>query len=911
MKILGIAAPFGHDASAALIVDGKVVAAAEEERFTRVKHAESQKPVNSIKFCLEAAGLKPSDIDIVAYPWSYQALKDKRAEHFFRTIVNRPSRAYKKFFRNEKELRNQNNFVETTLKESGFDIEKTKVEWIEHHLSHMASSFYFSGMKEAAVMSIDAGGEIASTVIGFARNGKIEKIKEILSPDSLGEFYATMTDYLGFRRGNGEYKVMGMAPFGNPDEVEFDDVIWWNKRKKTYRCSDDFVWVQRSKRFRKDKVYSKKMVNRFGKQRKGDALDEPYIHIAAATQKKLEEITLKLVDTYLADELKKHGNLCFSGGCALNVVLNRILLKHPLIKNLYVQPASHDAGTSLGAAVVVAANYSDAIEPMNHAYYGPEYSNEEIEKVLRDSGYNYSKEIDIAQKSADLLDRGEIVAWFQGKMEWGPRALGNRSILGNPAMKGTADTINAMIKFREKWRPFCPSILKEYGKDILGSDQRAEFMAIAFDVNDYWKQKIPEVVHVNGTCRPQLVDKDTNPLYYKLIENFYKRTQTPVVINTSLNRRGEPMVCSPKDAVEMFKGSGLKYMAIGDFLVKKDDSFDIADIDESYYHNILKERKNKEKINKALFVRTDRLGEFLLSLYSIKKFKQEYPDTEVYLLASKNNIELVRNVDFIDYFLEYDHDCFSGIIGGFRLAKLLKKEKIDCIVVMNPNKVVHIASFLAQLPLRVGYNRKAAVCLNRKIEDLKSKAVKHEVEYNLDLVGLLCSDKKVPRIDLVVDEHISLEAIKNEIDISKKYCVIHPFSSYPKKKVDEGFWFDFVDKMRKSGNDNIVMIGSNQERQESLELADKLKINNLVGKLSLRQLATFLKYNCSAFVGLDSGPMHLASILNIPVVGLFKVFSPTRWGPFTKNSLVVSASEDDAFLEQCGRIINFISKHKL
>ncbi|QAT17008.1 hypothetical protein BU251_04295 [Candidatus Velamenicoccus archaeovorus] len=569
MKILGIAAPFGHDASAALLVDGKVVAAVEEERFSRRKHAKDECPRQSVKFCLETAGLKPQDIDAVAFPWALSALRQRRWEYFFRTFVSNPSRAYKKFFRNMKEYRGQAAFIARTLRESGFDKHQPQIHWIEHHIAHAASSYFLSGFKTAAVLSIDGGGEITSTLIGRAEGAAISKIKEIVAPDSLGNFYSTMTEYLGFEREDGEYKVMGMAPYGDAWKVNLDHILWWNPRRRTYRCNDDYVWVPRSKRARPDKVYSRKMIKEFGPEREGDELNVPYIHIAAATQRKLEDTTIRLLETYLAQELKSHGNLCFAGGCALNVSLNRILLKHPLVKNLWVQPSSHDAGGSIGAAAYAAAQLGDKIAPMEHVYLGPEFTNAQIEPVLKASGFRFEKCADICETASSLLKDGKIVGWFQGRMEWGPRALGNRSILGNPTIRGTNDRINAIIKFRESWRPFCPSMLKEYASDILGSDHPAPFMTFAFDVAPHWKERIPEAVHVDGTCRPQVVDERHNPKFHRLISLFHKKTRVPVVINTSLNRRGEPMICSPQDAILMFRESGLEYLAIGDYLVKK------------------------------------------------------------------------------------------------------------------------------------------------------------------------------------------------------------------------------------------------------------------------------------------------------------------------------------------------------
>lgn len=569
MKILGLAAPFGHDASAALLVDGKLVAAVEEERFLRKKHAKDEVPAESVKYCLKAAGLKPSDIDAVAFPWSLKALRARRLEYFFRTFPANPSRAYKKFFRNIQEYRGQTSFIEKTLVSSGFGPVRPKVHWIEHHLAHAASSFYLSGFDRAAVMSIDGGGELVSTMIGAGNGSRIRKIKEIIAPDSLGNFYSTMTEYLGFEREDGEYKVMGMAPFGDAWKADLDHILWWNKKRRTYCCNDEYVWVPRSKRARLDKVYSKKMIEEFGPEREGDELNVPYIHIAAATQKKLQDMTVRLLESYLADELREHGNLCFAGGCALNVSLNRVLMNHPLVKRLWVQPASHDAGTSLGAAVYAAAHYGDKVETMEHVYYGPEYSQQDIEKALQSSTFYYKKSPDICETVAGLLAEGKIVGWFQGRMEWGPRALGNRSILGNPTIKGTNDRINSIIKFRERWRPFCPSMLEEYASEILGSSHPSPFMTFAFEVSPTWKTRVPEAVHVDGTCRPQIVEEKHNPRYHRMISLFLRKTGVPVVINTSLNRRGEAMICSPQDALLMFSESGLEYLAMGDYLVAK------------------------------------------------------------------------------------------------------------------------------------------------------------------------------------------------------------------------------------------------------------------------------------------------------------------------------------------------------
>ena len=567
MVILGIAGALTHDPSAAIVIDGKVIAAAEEERFTRKKHSINDLPINAVHFCMKEANIKSDDIDIVVFPWScqiYNALKWKVVRRIWRT---RPSRAYMAIVQAQKKNNNALNKLYNTLKQCGINQKKVDIHYVEHHLAHASSAYHLSGFKNSAILTLDGLGECTTSLFAEGREGKIKKIYEIVYSDSLGRFYSTITAYLGFTVLDGEYKVMGMAPYGDPSKINISHII--KEQGLSFRANDDYVWPIRSKRYNPDLLIPKKMIEDWGLPRKGDDLSEPYIHIAAAAQRKFEEIVSYLVDKHLMKIIESSGSLCFAGGCALNVALNRILLKKPYIKNLWVQPASHDAGTSLGAATYIANEFGEKIEPMKHVYLGPEFSNQEIEQVIKKSNFPFKYESNICQVTADLLSKGEIVGWFQGRMEWGPRALGNRSILGNPFLKGTADKINALIKFREKWRPFCPSILGERSSEILHSNHPAAFMTTAFKVNLSWRDRIPEVIHVDGTCRPQIVEKGMNPKFYCVIENFYHKTGVPVVINTSLNRRGEPMICTPDDALAMFKESGLQYLVIGDFLLWK------------------------------------------------------------------------------------------------------------------------------------------------------------------------------------------------------------------------------------------------------------------------------------------------------------------------------------------------------
>lgn len=570
MKILGIGCSSYHDPSAALIIDGELVAAAEEERFSRHKHAFGENPVHAARWCLAEAGLKATDVDVVAFPWSAEILREKRWEYAKRAFAKTPSKAIRAFTKLMGLQRRRVGALHDTLRAIGLDPKEVEVDFVEHHLAHASSAFHFSGFPSAAILTADGEGEVTSTLFAEGLpDGRIQKLKEILKPDSLGLFYATMTEYLGFESMDGEYKVMGMAPYGDASRYDLSKLV--RVTDEGYRCDDERVWVARKNRAVDKKHYAKVMVEELGPARHGDDLIEPYVHIAAATQKLLEDVSLKLVENHLGEALKKHGGrLCFAGGVALNVKLNKRLIEHPLVDEVFVQPASSDAGIALGAASYAAAQRGEKVAPMTTAALGPRYSTEHVRKVLDGFCIPYEVAPDAPDAAAELLARGEVVAWFQGRMEWGPRALGQRSILGNPTVKGTADDINRRIKYREPWRPFCPSMLAERAHEVLDTHGHdSPFMTFTFAVRPEWKERIPEVVHVDGTARPQFVTPQANPRFHRLLQSFERRTGVPVVINTSLNRRGEPLICSPEDALNMFYASGLEYLVIEDCVVRK------------------------------------------------------------------------------------------------------------------------------------------------------------------------------------------------------------------------------------------------------------------------------------------------------------------------------------------------------
>lgn len=573
MIILGISGAVFHDASAALFIDGKLVAAAEEERFVRDKHAKGRFPVEAARFCLEQAGISPDEVDIVAMPYAPIGLFSPARWHYAMRHWYAPDRALTAIFNGNRRYRRNVRMAHDMMRAIGLNPRHVRLVPVEHHLTHASSAYHLSGFKEkTAIVTIDGKGEYATTMFGYAENGKIHKIKEFYDPDSLGGLYGALTEYLGFEMLDGEFKVMGMAPYGDPKRFDFSRLIDFDG--KNFKINTDYANVVGLRRYKEgDKSYyfSEKLIDWLGPKRQGDEIDDPYIDYAASMQNLLEEVALKLIDYYVGDIIRETGKICYAGGVALNVKLNQRIIAMDGVKELFVQPAANDAGTALGAASFVAAQMGEEIEPMQHAYLGPSYTSEQCIEACKqhEKAPAWIVLEDAPAKAAELLSQGNPVAWFQGRMEFGPRALGNRSILGDPSHEGVADRINAQIKYRERWRPFCPSMLDRVAPEILQTDHPSPYMTFTFDVAESWKSRIPEVVHEDGTARAQIVTRETNPRYYQLLEELEKRTGNGVVLNTSLNRRGEPMVCSPKDALDMFYGSDLEYLIMEDIMITK------------------------------------------------------------------------------------------------------------------------------------------------------------------------------------------------------------------------------------------------------------------------------------------------------------------------------------------------------
>jgi carbamoyltransferase len=572
MIILGLSGAVFHDPSAALFVDGELVAAVEEERFLRDKHAKGRFPVESTRYCLEYAGIRPQDVDIVAFPYAAISLASPARWHYALRHWYSPDRALTAIVNGNRRYRRNVRKVMELLDEVGIP-RTVRFVPVQHHLAHASSAYHLSGFRDkCAIVTIDGKGEYATTTFGYGEHGRIRILKEFYDPDSLGGMYGAMTEYLGFEMLDGEFKVMGMAPYGDPDRFDLSRLIRYDEESfKVNNHLVNCIGMRRYKENGKGYYFSPELINWLGPKRQGDEIDDPYVDYAASIQKLLEDVSLKLIDHYVGDIIRETGKVCFAGGVALNVKLNQRIINLPHVEELFVQPAASDAGTALGAASYVAMEEGETVARMEHVYLGPSYTTAQciVACEAHEAGPQWQQLEDPAVTGAELLAAGHPVAWFQGRMEFGPRALGNRSILGNPSVRGVADRINEQIKYRERWRPFCPSVLDRVAGDIIQTGHPAPYMTFTFDVNEAWKARIPEVVHEDGTARVQVVTRDTNPRYYRLIEELEKHTGNAVVLNTSLNRRGEPMVCSPTDALNMFFGSDLNYLVMENILVTK------------------------------------------------------------------------------------------------------------------------------------------------------------------------------------------------------------------------------------------------------------------------------------------------------------------------------------------------------
>ncbi|MBN1517137.1 carbamoyltransferase [Candidatus Sumerlaeota bacterium] len=584
MIILGISAYY-HDSAAALLRDGELIAAASEERFTRIKH-DQDFPVHAIRFCLDQAGVKIGDVDYVAF-------YDKpfvKFERLLATYVDFFPRGFASFFQAiPLWLKSRLWIKEHMLKELDY---KGELLFGEHHMSHAASCFLVSPFEEAAILTVDGVGEWSTTTQGIGRGNDIELLNEIRFPHSLGLLYSAFTYYLGFKVNSAEYKVMGLAPYGEP--------VYCDKIRELIDIKDDGSYVMNMDYF--EYPYGLRMTNGKFEELFGHPAypneQKPTRHqmdVAASLQQITNEIMLKLARSLRAKTGMK--KLTMAGGVALNCVANGEILRDGAFEDLWVQPAAGDAGGALGVAFHVwntVLGHPRTFK-MNHAYWGPEFSGEAIKTCLDAHGAQYEElpREQLVERVAQLIDGRNVIGWFQGRMEFGPRALGNRSILGDARDPEMQKTMNLKIKFRESFRPFAPAVLHERTHEWFDFDNQrhsSPFMLLVCQVaeerihssnghrpvktaDDVFAvqraSEAPAITHVDGSARLQTVRREENPLYYDLIEAFYRRTGCPVIINTSFNVRSEPIVCTPEEAYTCFMRTEMDYLVLGNFVCAK------------------------------------------------------------------------------------------------------------------------------------------------------------------------------------------------------------------------------------------------------------------------------------------------------------------------------------------------------
>ena len=542
MNILGLSGGVtqgNQDGAAALLVDGELVFAQEEERFTGHKHAVGSLPENATWAALDYACLDIRDIDFLTFHSSYEGYEDKLRKYFRHIFGHCPP-----------------------------------LRLVDHHHAHAASAFYASGFQSAMVFTADFSGDGTSTTLSYGSDGKLSLLRSFRKPQSLGIFYSLITQVLGFRRDSDEYKVMGMSAYGD----SLVDLSWLLRVEDGgYVLNEDYLVALRAgstNPSKQEPLYSDSLIDRIGIARhKNDIFDKQHFDLARSAQQSLNEAAISLI-RWLSKETAST-NLCIAGGVGLNCVMNQTLLSMDEVDNMFVQPAASDAGTAVGSAYVVAVEEGETICPFPGAYLGNEFSYESIEARIGNAGVHYREVSDPAELAAQAIAEGKIVGWFQGRHEFGPRALGARSILGDPRRADMKDLINVKVKFREEFRPFAPSILEEdankYFADYSGP---APYMTITFDANEASRKDIQAVVHVDGTSRLQTVNRDQNALYFDLISHFRKLTGVPAVLNTSYNVRGQTIVNTPDQAISTLFGSGMDMAFLGPFLITKNTGED-------------------------------------------------------------------------------------------------------------------------------------------------------------------------------------------------------------------------------------------------------------------------------------------------------------------------------------------------
>jgi carbamoyltransferase len=601
MNVLGMMG-FGENPAACLLQDGRLVAFAEEERFTRLKGSNDMCPTRAMAYVLGAAKLPLTAVDRIAFGWNSNKYPWTMLRNFagnYLRYSGRERKAHHEMKESSSKMVALETLLEfhpdrirshivTGLRAAGLTGRIPPIEFVDHHLAHAYSTYFCSGFDQAGILTLDGSGENIATQLAIGRGDRVEVVESFEIPHSLGWFYAATTEYLGFIPYRDEGKVMGLAALGeerrerNKWVEPLSRVLQIGRRgyevDPTYTkfgghyhgslFTDQLVKLVTSVDPEATPIAYGEKASRNGQHFSKYLLDT-YVDFAWAAQELLERAAVMLARRLV----EEHGqeNLCIAGGVGLNCKMNGEILRQSGCKNVFVQPASSDCGTGLGAAMIVAQRHGDPVRnPLRHVYYGPGFSNDEIHAALEGCKVRFKQVDDPSLEAAELLEQGKIIAWFQGRMEFGARALGGRSILANLTVPGVKDRVNAEVKYRESWRPFCPSMIAEARCQYIENPNEASFMTVAYRSTDSAARQLPAIVHVDGTMRPQVIDAAVNPQFHRLIADVGRRTGHPVVMNTSFNVRSEPIICTPLEAVRCFYSNGLDALIIGDFALTKE-----------------------------------------------------------------------------------------------------------------------------------------------------------------------------------------------------------------------------------------------------------------------------------------------------------------------------------------------------
>ena len=562
------------DPSIAIIRNGEVKFYIEEERLNRIKHSHNIFPTKSINEAFNYLGISFKDIKAIAYNWDFKKYENGYLKKFFFNLnkkykIDKNTKNWQIERIKNRNLKNFKKKIEKYLYSEFGYFKLPKILFFQHHFVHAFQSFVHSGFKEAIVLSMDGSGEENCTTVWKCKKDNIKKIDEFNIPHSLGWYYSAFTEFLGFKAYDGEYKLMGLAAFGNQNlkiRKKLKQILKFNDKTSMYEINPYFIHYGShtySGRF------TDKLVKLLGRPKKSkDNFSNYHKDLAYEVQRLLEECVLKLCKKYY--KITGIRNICLGGGVGLNVKLNSKIFNEKFVENIFPNPLCPDSGASVGAGLLADVKLNKSkIKPLKTLSLGPDYKARYIEKLLKENQIKFTKPKNIYNYTAKLLANKKVIGWFQGRMEAGPRALGNRSILGDPRNISTRDKINKIIKYREMWRPFCPSFLADKVSNFFCKSYDSKFMTISFDAKNNLKKIAPAIVHVDKTCRIQSVDKKYNSKFYKLIQEYYKITKVPALLNTSFNIKGEPIVCSPNDALRTFFSTGIDVLVLEGFIILK------------------------------------------------------------------------------------------------------------------------------------------------------------------------------------------------------------------------------------------------------------------------------------------------------------------------------------------------------